>query len=483
MSLDRTFELHSSRAGHGIMRAFRKEEYVDDKVQAWAEYEFARAELGDPRRRERLMRVASALGRRPGASLPEAANGDEGALKGMYRFFDNDCVEHQAILDSHVGATIERLRAVDTVLAVQDSTEVYWTHGAEGLGALRGGKGNHEGCLVHTTLAMTPERVPLGILQQQVWQRLGLPRQGDHAKRPIEEKESQKWLTSLEAVSAVRAACPTTHFVSVGDREADVYELFLIPRPVGVDLLVRAMSDRLVAHPERKLWAHVSAAAVGATVTVQVRQRDDRPARTAHLTVRWRQVTLRPPKQRALPAVTVWAILAREEAAPKGAQPVEWLLLTTVTIDGPQAALRCLEWYACRWGIEVWHKVLKSGCQIEARELQTADRLIRCLAVFSVVAWYVLYATMLARDVPDQPCTLLLDEDEWQALYCVVHNTSRLPAKPPPLRQAVRWIAKLGGFLGRKGDGEPGIKSLWQGLQRLFDMTLMYRALRPGLST
>jgi Transposase Tn5 dimerisation domain len=285
-------------------------------------------------------------------------------------------------------------------------------------------------------------------------------------------------------VCAARAACPTTHFVSVGDREADVYDLFIAPRPTGVDLLIRARSDRQVAHPERTLWQYVLACEVGATIAVQVRSREGGRARTAHLTVRWRQVTLDPPKKRThekLPPVTLWAILAREDTPPKGVEPIQWRLLTTLAVVSPADALRYLEWYACRWGIEVWHKVLKSGCQIQARELQTADRLMRCLAVFSVVAWYVLFATTLARDLPDQPCTLLLDQDQWQALYCLIHKTSRLPAKPPTLRQAIRWIAKLGGFLGRKGDGEPGIKSLWQGLQRLFDMTLMYQALRPSL--
>jgi len=459
---------------------------MDQPVQRWAEVEFGQAELGDKRRRERLIEVASALGRRPRASLSEAADGDEAALKGMYRFFDNDCVEHEAILESHVAATRERLATVETVLAVQDSTEVYWTHGAEGLGNLRGGRAgsNHAGCLVHTTLALSPERVPLGLLQQQLWRRLGPPRNGDHATRPIDDKESQKWLTSLQAVAAARDACPNTHFVSVGDREADVYDLFVATRPVGVDLLVRAHVDRRVAEEETKLRDYIASAPVGATVTIQVRSRENRPARPARLTVRWREVTLEPPKKRAaekLPRVRVRAILAREETPPKGAEPIEWMLLTTLVCDTAAAALRAMEWYGCRWGIEVWHKVLKSGCQIEERQLQTAERLIRCLAVYSVVAWYVLYATMLAREVPEEPCTLLLEADQWQALYCVIHTTAQLPAQPPSLRQAIRWIAQLGGFLGRKGDGEPGIKSLWQGLQRLFDMTLMYRALSPNL--
>lgn len=451
----------------------------------WAVNEFAGAELGDKRRSERLIRVGSALARRPTGSLPAAANGDEAALKGMYRFFDNDCVEHQAILDSHVVATCQRLQAVETVLAVQDSSEVYWTHEAEGLGKLRGGVrgGNHEGCLVHTTLALTPERVPLGILQQQVWRRLGSPRLGDHRQRPIEDKESHKWLRSLEAVAAARAACPTTHFVSIGDREADVYDLFVAKRPVGVDLLIRGRVDRKVAGAGSTLRKHLASSAVGGRVTIQVGARGDRPARTADVTVRWQAVTLEPPQRRAvekLPQVSIWAILACEENPPKGAEPIEWMLLTTLAVETAEAAMRCLQWYSCRWGIEVWHKVLKSGCQIEQRQLQTADRLIRCLAVFSVVAWYILFATMLARDLPDEPCTLLLGDDQWQALYCVTHNTSTLPPKPPTLHQATRWIAKLGGFLGRKGDGDPGIQSLWIGLQRLFDMTVMYQALHRG---
>lgn len=459
---------------------------MGDRVESWAGVEFDEVALGDKRRRARLIQIASALGRRPEGSLPEAADGDEAALKGMYRFFDNHCIDHGMILDGHIRATLGRLRTEDTILAVQDSTEVYWTHGAEGLGALRSGKsGTKAGCVVHTTMAFTPERVPMGLLQQQLLRRLGPPRLGDHRQRPTADKESQKWLASLEAVRAAHQSSPTTHFVSVGDREADVYDLFLVERPVGVDLLVRARSNRLVAHPERKLWDYVGAAEISATKGIHVAQREGRPARTALLKVRWREVTLSPPTHRAsekLPSVKVWAILSREESPPEGAEPIEWMLLTTIPLTSAQDALRCLSWYTCRWGIEVWHKVLKSGCQIEARELQTAERLMRCLAVYSVVAWYVLYSTMLARHVPNQPCTLLLDDDQWQALYCVTHKTSRAPDTPPTLRQAVRWIAKLGGFIGRKSDGEPGITALWQGLQRLFDMTTMYRTLRPALN-
>ena len=342
---------------------------------------------------------------------------------------------------------------------------------------------SHQGLLAHTTLALTPERVPLGLLQQQVWARdPATPRHGDHKQRPIDAKESQKWLTSLDAVIAARTACPTSHFVSVGDREADVYDLFLVARPAGVDLLIRAAQNRKADHPDKYLWAAMASAPIAATVSIHMGARAGQPARNATLTVRWRQLRRRPPNRRdkeQLPNVAVWAVWAIEPDPPPGVEAVEWLLLTTVPITTTAEALERLEWYAARWGIEVWHKVLKSGCRIEERQLERADRLTRCLTLYSVIAWRILYATMLARATPNVPCTVLLDDDEWQGLYCRIHRVALAPPKPPTLRQAVRWIAQLGGFLGRKRDGEPGVTVLWKGFQHLVDVAAMYRIMRP----
>lgn len=455
------------------------------RVDTWAEEEFSDADLGDVRRTERLRHLATVLGAHPSASLPDAT-ADPATLKAAYRFFDNDAIRADAILTSHILATQRRMAHVPHVLAVQDTTYLDWTdHPATtGLGPLAAP--SRRGLLAHTTLALTPERVPLGVLQQQVWARdPDVHRQQDHKQRPIVEKESQKWLTSLEAVIAARMACPRTHFVSVGDREADVYDLFLVQRPPGVDLLVRAAWDRKVEHPDKYLWAAMATAAVSAMVTIHIGRRTGQPAREATLQVRWQQVTLRPPNSRQkekLPTVTVWAVWAIEPRPPAGVEPVEWLLLTTMPLQMTDDALARLTWYACRWGIEVWHKVLKSGCRIEARQLETADRLQRCLALSSVIAWRILYATMLARAVPDTPCTALLDEDEWRALYCRIHRTATPPTLPPPLRTAVRWVAQLGGFQGRTGDGEPGVTVLWKGFQHLMDITAMYRIMRPQAS-
>jgi Transposase DNA-binding/Transposase Tn5 dimerisation domain len=441
----------------------------------WAVTEFGGAELGDRRRTERLVRLATALGSRPQASLPQACD-DPALLKAAYRFFENEAIEPAAIVDSHVQATLGRIDLVDRVLAVQDTTHLDGTVPAA-----------ETGLWVHTTLALTPERVPLGVLAQEQWTRPPEEAGKRHTRREraISAKESHKWLTSLAAVCAAKAACPQTHFISVGDREADVYDLFLAERPVGVDLLVRAAQDRRLAAEDpdqQRLRAALAASPVAATATVEVPRQGARPARTATLAVHWQQVTLRPPKARAaegLPEVTVWAVWATETGAPPTAEPLDWLLLTTVPVQCAEDALERLAWYACRWGIEVYHKVLKSGCAIERRQLADLDHLQRGLALYSVIAWRLLYATMLARVLPDVACTVLLEEGEWQALYCHIHQTTQVPATPPPLTQAVRWIAQLGGFLGRPRDGAPGVTVLWRGFQRLVDLTAMYHVFRP----
>lgn len=455
-----------------------------DRGTDWAEEELGAAELGDARLTARLVEMARLVGAQPGASLPQACAGEPGALKAAYRFFDNDGVEAQEILASHVRATYARSAAEPVVLAVQDTTYLDFSGrpGTAGLGPLRGIK--QQGMLVHTTLALTPERLPLGLLAQQVLVRDAATYAGlvDHKERPIAEKESLKWLRSVQAVTAAAAARTGTHFVSVGDREADVYDLFVLDRPANVDLLVRAARDRRVDSPDRFLDATVEAAPVAATMTVSVPPRAGQAGREAHLSVRHCPVVLRPPKHRTaerLPTQAVWAVLAREEEPPAGQDPLRWLLLTTCPVTSATDALERVDWYACRWGIELLHKVLKSGCRIEIKQLETADRLIRCLAMYSVVAWRVLYAVMLARAVPDASCLALLDAAEWQALYCITHRTTVLPAVPPRLGDAVRWIALLGGFVQRNRTSQPGITVVWRGFQRLHDHTAMYKVMRP----
>ncbi len=430
---------------------------------SWAVSEFADAELGDLRRTQRLVELAHALAQRPGAALPEAC-GNGAMLKAAYRFFTNDAIVPDDMLQSHIEATYSRLNAAPLVLAVQDTTEANWTNlrVTEGLGPL--GNSACHGLLVHTTFAITPERVPLGLLAQQVWARDpdDIGKRARRKQLPISQKESQKWLNSLDAVFTARDSCPITHIISVGDREADVYDVLAAPRPVGVDLLRRASWNRCVNTPQRYVWDTVAVQPVAAQLVLHVPRRGVQPARQATLALRFCPLTLFPPKHRKaerLPGVDLWVVQVCEVDPPAEAEPIEWLLLTTVAVEGVDDAIERVQWYSCRWGIEVWHRILKSGCRLEARQFQKAERLHRALVLYSVLAWRIFYATMLARAVPDVPCSVLLDPDEWQALYCAIHRVPTPPEEPPTLGQAVNWMAQLGGFVGRRRRDRPG--ALW----------------------
>jgi hypothetical protein len=310
--------------------------------------EFAEADLGDARRTQRVIRLATVLAQRPMASLPEAC-GSAAELKAAYRFFDNEAIAPAELLASHVSATYERAVHVPVVLAVQDTTEGDWTApgATTGLGPL--GHPKHQGVMVHSTLAVTPERVPLGVLAQDVWARdpeeVGQRR--TRKQRAIGEKESGKGLRSLRAVNEAQQECPHTHFMSVGEREADVYDVFVREREAGVDFLVRAAWDRRVAPEERYLWATVRAQPVAAIVPVHLPRRGAHAARPAVLTLRFGAGQLCPPGHRRaehLPAVTVWAVHVGEAYPPAGVEPLEWLLLTTCAVPSAIEALECVEW-------------------------------------------------------------------------------------------------------------------------------------------
>jgi hypothetical protein len=211
---------------------------------------------------------------------------------------------------------------------------------------------------------------------------------------------------------------------------------------------------------------------------IRVPRRGNRPARVARLEIRFAEVQLKPPRRKPeLGELRIWTILAREIDVPEKVEPIEWMLLSTCPITSFAEALEKLGWYALRWGIEVYHRTLKSGCKIEERQLGHADRIEACLAIDMVVAWRIFHLTKLGRETPDVPCTVFFEEAEWKALKAYISQNPTVPEQPPTLREAVRMVASLGGFLGRKSDGEPGTKSLWLGLQRLDDITTMYKVM------
>jgi hypothetical protein len=446
-------------------------------IDDWASYEFGEANLGDARLNKRLVALSRRLANCPHGSFPQALKAHE--LKAGYRFYDNDRVDTDGILASHIARTIERINQVPVVLVPQDTTEYNLSHLHATTGLGYGSGGLDRGFMMHSMLAVTPEGLPLGVLGMKTWtrpeQEMGKAKQ--RKKRAITEKESIKWIEGLAHLSALKARCPETRLIAVGDRESDLYDLFAAERSEGVEWLVRACVNRCVEHPEAYLWETVQATAPLGKSQVIVPQRGNSPQRIACLTLRSAPVQLVPPKRHAshLPKIEVFAIQALEESPPEGVEPLEWMLLSSVPTTRLDEVLERLAWYARRWTIETWHKVLKSGCRIEARQFGAVERFVRATALFAVIAWRIMYATLLARVDEDLSCEVLLQPIEWQALYCHTHKTTRLPKHTPSLQEVVVWIAMMGGYLNRKHDRPPGPTVMWRGFLVLHEVTKMYR--------
>lgn len=442
-------------------------------MQSWATWELRNVQLGDARLNRRLMKMVEDFAAQPESSVPQAC-GDWASTKGAYGLWRNPRVEPGAIISAHEQSTLERLQSQEMVLSIQDTTDLDFTHhpkkkdmGILDHPALRGLK-------AHSCLAVSAEGVPQGLIHQHVWTRdpKTVGKKHKRSKRATRDKESQRWLNALKA--SQEAIPEDIQVITIADREADIYDLFALPRREGSHLLIRVTHNRRVEHEAKYLWDAVRKSPVLGEVTVEVGRRGDQPPRKATLTIRVASLSIHPPTNRpgraSLPLIPVYMVLAEEDAPPSGVKPICWLLLATFPVITFDDAIRCVRYYSYRWLIERYHFVLKSGCGLEKLQLGTAEGIHRALATYCIVAWRLLWLTYEARLNPDSPCDRVLETHEWQSLYCYIHKTSIPPATPLSLHEAVVLIARLGGFLGRKGDGEPGVKTIWRGLRRLHDI-------------
>lgn len=449
----------------------------------WIAAELGGANMGDARLTARLLEMTGMFYAKPTANIPQAC-GSAMAAKAAYRFLDNEKIQWQNILDPHYAATEARVREQPLVLVAQDTTSLnYSTHPhTQGLGPIGTHSKKVRGLMVHDTLAFTAQGIPLGLLNLQCWAREGIGSSEARHRKAIEDKESFKWIESYQAVSGVQARVRKTQMVVMADREADIHEVFAAQAntPHGAQLLIRAERSRNrqvlgEEHTHASLWRTLAQQPLIGTREILIPPSDKRAARQATLEVRSAPLVLKPPKRSAhLAPVAVWAVLAQEVNPPPRIEGLEWMLLTSVPVKHKDDAFERLNWYARRWGIEVYHRILKSGCRVEARQLEQAHRLLNCLAIDLVVAWRIYHLTALGEQTPQVPCTIYFTDSEWKALCTFVSRTQTPPALPPSLNEAVRLLGKLGGHLGRNADGHPGTEVLWRGMTRLADIGVAY---------
>jgi hypothetical protein len=451
----------------------------EEDQDSWAAQEMLRANLGDKRLNRRVSKVLHQLAQRPEGSVPSAFQSWRETLA-AYRFFDNEKVSAEKVLEPHRDATLERVQEFPVVLCVQDTTELDFTGKSQiqGLGPLS--QKSALGLYIHPTLAITPERLCLGVVDQWSWVRDAEDHGGKdrqhRLRRSLEEKESLRWVEGYRRVCDWQSTLSQTRLVYMADGDSDLFELFEEGETGEADWLIRASQDRALAGGGL-LKATLRETEILGTLDFDLPGNAQRAQRHVVQTLRAARLKLRPPYRpdKKLPVVEVTAILAWEENPPEGVEPIEWLLLTNLEVRSAQEAREKVQWYVCRWQIEVYFRILKSGCRVEELQLQERDRLEVALALYMIVAWRVLYLIMLGRTLPEISCEAVLGPEEWKAVYLVTQR-KKPPSQPPALQEMLVLIATLGGFLARKGDGPPGPKALWIGLQRTRDFVLALQA-------
>ncbi len=452
-------------------------------MEAWVIEETATADLGDARLEQRLGVVLNRLGDKPGISIPAASRG-WAEIQAAYRFFSNDKVNMEKILSAHEAATVERIKSHPVVLLVNDTTQLNYVveRKKEGLGTIR--TQEYTRYHLHPTIALTPDRLCLGTIKAKFWQRPEETEGHLRKQKAIKDKESIRWLESYEKACEISREVPDSLIVSIGDRESDIYEYYQLYTESDArhraQWLVRAAWNRRVTTTKgtkSNLWDTMARAPKRGTVSFELPSSGSRKARTVTQVIRSKQVVFDGVQRKGgrLPPLKINVVYAKETRAPNGEKPVEWMLLTSVPVETFEQCQEVIHWYTCRWEIEIYFKVLKSGCRIQDLQFEHPKRLQACLAVYMIVAWRVMFIEMLARTAPEISCSEIFEEPEWKSVYAIVEGKTP-PKKAPMLKPFVNMLASLGGYIGRKNDGPPGPKTIWIGLQRMHDFALATQA-------
>jgi hypothetical protein len=454
-------------------------------TKSWVLSEFEEVSHNDKRLDKRFVKIACDAMENPAAPINQASE-DWAATKAAYRFFNNPKIDRNQILKSHQKCTIERMTGHKVVLAIQDSCLLDFTNHTKlkGKGPIGTRTQNLTGYIMHSTLAVTPVGTPLGLLTHSLWARDEIKENRSAINRtlPVEEKESIKWINAFRETCEV--VPPDIEVIHLADREADFYEFFEWIEKLQQKCVIRSRFDREIEDNER-MWDFMSKQPVKYTETITVsrnrvhvggkNKKAFKIERETEVEVRVAKITFHPPSgTKRKKSLKINLVFVKEIDPPDGEEPVEWMLITNLAINTTEEISQVIFYYRLRWVIEEFHKILKTGCKVEKCYLEDTEAMFRYITLYCIIAWRLFWLVRVQRINPDAPCTEGLGQSEWRALYCYVHKTQKIPDKIPTIREAVVWIACLGGFLARKGDGEPGIITIWRGWTRLNDIIEMY---------
>ena len=455
---------------------------MDDVEESWVLNEFASVDFGDFRLKKRFTSLAEQLSNSPEASINQACE-DWNSVKSAYRFFQNDRVNEAQILQPHIMKTVERCQQHKYILSIQDTTVIsYASHPkTKGIGRIGGGKGiaKPKGINMHSALALSPTGIPLGLLSNLFWTRTTEKQHLNQDQQPTDEKESYKWIQTIESCHENLG----TNFITICDREADIHDLYLSAKDLNIHTIVRSSHNRDIGTRKQRLSLHealskkqVYKGKLVINVPIKNVKGHKESQRDAILELKSITIKLTPSRkisQVVKEKVELTAVEAKEANPPEGLEPVHWILLTTIPVKTFKQSQLIVYFYSLRWRIESFFKLLKSGCTVEKCRLAKGDRLKNYISLFCVIAWRIFWMTFIGRASPKLNCKYILTENEWKTLFSVINKTSKTPKEPPLVETAIKWMAQLGGYLARENDGPPGMMSIWRGWSRLQDMCLM----------
>lgn len=456
---------------------------------SWVETEFETIDLGDYRLDCRSIGIIEGLGLAPGRTIPQAFQ-SKSEIKATYNFFSNESVSNEKLLEPHLEKTLERIKEYSTVLLPSDTTEIDYTS-KKAMKNKERLSNKKSGLWLHSTIAVTPERLNLGVVEANFWSRVPEVSNDNGKVRdslPIEEKESFRWLQSYRMTCEIAREAQETHIINMTDREGDIVEIFAesveqMKHDAYADFIIRSQHDRVIKNEgsddkkfKKKLRQKLKESPTLGEVEFNIPPTEKRKGRKVKQELKAVRVKLNP-KRSHKAKVQVNAVMAIETDLPEGESPLVWVFITSLPINSFEDVSRVIKYYLCRWEIELFFKVLKSGCKIEERQLREGRRMKSLIAIFMVLSWRVMFTMMLGRVCSEMPCNDLFSESEWKSVYKVVHNKEkRLPRKPPSLGEFVEMVANLGGYVKRKNSDPPGVKVMWKGMARMVDFAIAWEA-------
>jgi hypothetical protein len=453
--------------------------------ESWIDGEIDVTRFGDIRLGDRLRKLMRCLNAATGQPLPLACE-DWANTKAAYRFLSNNSVSEEHILAGHFQATARRAANCEgTLLVLQDTTEfVYQRSAPDSIGYTKNVNSGRDkegrwrqhklcGLMMHASLAVTLEGLPLGLTAARFWSRaqfkglLALKRKVNQTRVPIETKESVRWLENMRGSTALLG--DAERIVHVGDRENDIYEFYCATQELGTHFIVRTCVDRLAGDGKHTVATEMAEVPIAGHHQFEIAD-----GSRVKLSLKYKRVGILPPvgKARRYPPLSLTVIHAIEVEPPEGRKPIDWKLLTDLPVETAEDAIEKLAWYAMRWKIELFFKILKSGFNAEKLKLRAAERLVNLIAMFCILGWRIFWLTMLNRARPNERPECALTADEIATIDRIAARAGRPPATASPLSSYLTEIARLGGYLGRRRDPPPGNMIMWRGWSRLMDIQL-----------